>query len=76
MLAWKQPFIQRVRNSSLVGVGFPPAERPRFPGQCQSSRGQSGPKAKPSGEADGMTVNIPSLPYGATRGRRSDTAAG
>ena len=31
----------------------PPAERLRFPGQCQSSRGQSGPKAKPSGEADG-----------------------
>ena len=68
-----RPLLERMEKQMQ---GFPPAERPRFPGQCQSSRGQSGPKAKPSGEADGMTVNIPSLPYGATRGRRSDTAAG
>ena len=24
-----------------------------FPGQCQSSRGQSGPKSQPNGEGDG-----------------------
>ena len=27
--------------------------RPRFPGQCQSARGQSGPKSKPNGDGDG-----------------------
>ena len=32
---------------------IPPAVRPRFPGQCQSARGQSGPKSKPNGEGDG-----------------------
>ena len=76
-----RPVLERMEKQmqayvTIRGVISPSAERPRFPGQCQSPRGQSGPKAKPNGEADGRTVNIPSLSCGAMRGRRSDTAAG
>jgi|WetSurMetagenome_2_1015567.scaffolds.fasta_scaffold37775_2 hypothetical protein len=31
----------------------------RFPGQGQSSQGQSGPKHRPKGVSDGRQVNIP-----------------
>src|SRR3954454_16641056 len=41
------------------GVGSPPAESTRFPGEGQSAQGQSGPKARPKGVADGQAVNIP-----------------
>jgi len=40
-------------------VGSPSAESPRFPGEGQSAQGQSGPKARPKGVADGQAVNIP-----------------
>src|SRR3712207_4313442 len=40
-------------------VGSPSAESTRFPGEGQSAQGQSGPKARPRGVADGHGVNIP-----------------
>ncbi len=40
------------------------AERLRFPEQGQSAQGQSDPKARPRGVADGHQVNIPELPSG------------
>src|SRR3954452_20479003 len=40
-------------------VGSPSAESTRFPGEGQSAQGQSGPKARPKGVADGQRVNIP-----------------
>lgn len=40
-------------------VGSPSAESTRFPGEGQSAQGQSGPKARPKGVADGHAVNIP-----------------
>ncbi len=40
------------------------AERLRFPEQGQSAQGQSEPKARPRGVADGHQVNIPELPFG------------
>src|SRR3954465_6196664 len=52
----------RVRMPERVtirGVGSPSAERTRFPGEGQSAQGQSGPKARPTGVADGQAVNIP-----------------
>ena len=39
--------------SNDKGGKIPPAARLRFPGQCQSSRGKSGPKSQPNGEGDG-----------------------
>ena len=36
-----------------------PAERPRVPGAGQSSQGESGPKARPTGVVDGQRVDIP-----------------
>ena len=39
-------------------VGSPSAESTRFPGEGQSAQGQSGPKARPKGVADGKAVNI------------------
>ena len=59
--------MRRIRQVTVVGaygkanVGIstirrartPPAVSPRFPGQCHSSRGQTGPKPQPSGEGDG-----------------------
>src|SRR5436305_7224582 len=41
------------------GVGSPSAESTRFPGEGQSAQGQSGPKARPKGVADGQRANIP-----------------
>ena len=40
------------------------AESLRFPEQGQSAQGQSVPKARPRGVADGQQVNIPVLPPG------------
>ena len=40
-------------------VGSPSAESTRFPGEGQSAQGQSGPKARPKGAADGHGVNTP-----------------
>ena len=40
-------------------VGSPSAESTRFPGEGQSAQGQSGPKVRPKGVADGQAVNIP-----------------
>ena len=53
---------QRVRMPERVTtrrVGSPSAESTRFPGEGQSAQGQSGPKARPKGAADGHAVNIP-----------------
>jgi hypothetical protein len=43
------------RNAVRICV----AESPRFPGQGQSSQGQSDPKTRPKGVVDGRRVNIP-----------------
>ena len=54
---------RRVRMPERVTtrqVGSLSAESTRFPGEGQSAQGQSGPKARPKGVADGQTVNIPS----------------
>ena len=53
---------ERVRMPERVTtrrVGSPSAESTRFPGEGQSAQGQSGPKARPKGVADGQAVNIP-----------------
>ena len=53
---------RRVRMPERVTirrVGSPSAESTRFPGEGQSAQGQSGPKARPKGVADGHAVNIP-----------------
>ena len=42
-----------------IRVRTPDAENLRFPEQGQSSQGQSDPKARPKGVADGQQVNIP-----------------
>src|SRR3954454_24871813 len=58
-------------------VGSPSAESTRFPGEGQSAQGQSGPKARPKGAADGQAVNIP--PPGvrlSQEGRRGETDRG
>lgn len=63
----------RVRMPERVtirGVKSPPAESPRFPGEGQSAQGQSGPKARPKGVADGQRVNIPA-PAGAVEPGRT-----
>ncbi len=39
-----------------------PAVSLRFPEEGSSAQGQSGPKARPKGVADGYPVNIPELP--------------
>ena len=56
-------------------VGSPSAESTRFPGEGQSAQGQSGPKARPRGVADGQTVNIPS-PDGEAEVRRTPGTEG
>ena len=58
MLAQKQPFIQRVRNSENY-VGIIMAENLRFPGEGSSSQGKPGAKARPKGVVDAHTVEIP-----------------
>ena len=44
---------------TLKRVRIPLAESLRFPGEGKSAQGQSGPKARPKGVADGQAVNIP-----------------
>ena len=41
---------------------IPVAGIPRFPGAGSSARGQSAPKARPKGVADGQQADIPVLP--------------
>ena len=53
-------------------VGSPSAESTRFPGEGQSAQGQSGPKARPKGAADGQAVNIPSPDTRLMRAGRRD----
>ena len=53
---WRVRMPERVTTRR---VGSPSAESTRFPGEGQSAQGQSGPKARPKGVADGQRVNIP-----------------
>ena len=53
---WRVRMPERVTTRR---VGSPSAESTRFPGEGQSAQGQSGPKARPKGVADGQAVNIP-----------------
>ena len=45
--------------SSVRRVRIPSADNLRVPGSGQSYQGESGPKARPKGVADGKQVNIP-----------------
>ena len=45
--------------SNERGVRIPSTDCPRFPEQRSSTQGQSGPKARPKGVADGQRVDIP-----------------
>ena len=66
---------RRVRMPERVTtrrVGSPSAESTRFPGEGQSAQGQSGPKARPKGAADGQMVNIPSPDVRLMPGGRRD----
>ena len=59
-----QRAVERARVSmpervTIRRVRSPFAESTRFPGEGQSAQGQSGPKARPKGVADGQAVNIP-----------------
>ena len=51
------------------------AARLRVPDLCSSDQGESGPKDKPRGEADGELVKIPVLVCAAMGRRRSVRAA-
>ncbi len=44
---------------TIKRVRIPFAESLRFPGEGKSAQGESGPKARPKGVADGRQVNIP-----------------
>ena len=44
---------------TLKGVKIALAESPRVPAQRSSAQGESAPKARPKGVADGKRVNIP-----------------
>ena len=47
--------------SSGTWVRIPRTEDPRFPEEGSSALGKSGPKARPTGVADGQLVDIPVL---------------
>ena len=47
---------------TLKRVRIPFAESLRFPGEGKSAQGESAPKARPKGVADGEPVNIPAPP--------------
>ncbi len=51
--------------SSGTQVRILRTENPRFPEEGSSSLGESGPKDKPTGEADGQLAEIPVLCKGA-----------
>ena len=55
---------------------IPVAGIPRLPGAGSSARGQSAPKARPKGVADGRQVNIPALAHRVHARRRRRTVAG
>jgi hypothetical protein len=44
---------------TIKRVRIPFAESLRFPGEGKSAQGESDPKARPKGVADGRQVNIP-----------------
>ena len=48
--------------SSASGVRIPTTVCLRVPGEGSSSQGESGPKTRPKGVADGQQVYIPVLP--------------
>ena len=63
-----QPSGGRLRSenagvSNERGVRIPSTDCPRFPEQRSSAQGQSGPKARPRGVADGRLVDIPVPPH-------------
>ena len=51
-------------------VKSPHAASPRFPAPRSSAQGESAPKARSKGVADGKQVNIPVPGHDAMRGRR------
>ncbi len=51
-----------VSSGTLVRIQR--TENPRFPEEGSSALGKSGPKARPTGVADGQQVEIPVLPGG------------
>ena len=57
--AVERPRVRMPERVTTRWVGSPSAESTRFPGEGQSAQGQSGPKARPKGVADGQGVNIP-----------------
>ena len=62
--------------SSEMQVGILHTDGPRSPGEGSSSLGESGPKARPRGVADGQQVEIPVLLYIRTVGtQRESTGA-
>ena len=52
-----------------MGVKGPHAVSPRFPVQRSSEQGESAPKVRPKGVADGNQVNIPEPASDAMGGR-------
>ena len=52
---------------TIKRVRIPFAESLRFPGEGKSAQGESGPKARPKGVADGRQVNIPAPVLWTTR---------
>ena len=54
---------ENVGMSSERKVRILPIEYLRFPGEGSSSRGKSGPKARPKGVVDGKLVDIPVPPF-------------
>ena len=52
---------------TIKRVRIPFAESLRFPGEGKSAQGESGPKARPKGVADGRQANIPAPVPGTNR---------
>ena len=52
-----------------MGVRISHTVKPRFPGQRESSQGESGAKVRPKGVVDAQQVNIPALCLSLKRGR-------
>ena len=52
---------------TIKRVRIPFAESLRFPGEGKSAQGESAPKARPKGVADGRQVNIPAPVLGTIR---------
>ena len=60
---------------TIKRVRIPFAESLRFPGEGKSAQGESGPKARPKGVADGRQVNIPAPVPRTSRRRLPGTRA-